>query len=233
MKVLSVTSQTATSNKTGGHRATGRRFILGSSVLSAGLLSLGTSSRAAANDRELAQAAQFIRDAGNRLGALSRGNPSPEEKRRRLQAFLEDVVDVDGVAQFCLGRFWRVATPAQQQEYLQLFRQVLVNTVSPHIKEYPQDGGGIQVAISQGVRNGSLIDVSTQVSGNSESGEPFRVTWVLGTDTGRLRIVDIVSEGMSLRTTQRSDYAAFLNRHDGNVAALIQALREQMRVNGR
>jgi phospholipid transport system substrate-binding protein len=196
------------------------------SVLVGLLFSFALTSTAAAQDTALVQATDFIRDAGNRLAVLSRG--SPEDKKRRLQAFLEDVVDVNGVARFCLGRYWREATAAQQQDYLALFRQVLVNTVSPHIKDYKQGGEGIHVDIARGVRNGADIEVLTQVSGSSPDGKPFRVTWVLSTDTGRLRIVDIVSEGMSLRLTQRSDYAAFLKSHDGSVAALVQALRDQV-----
>jgi phospholipid transport system substrate-binding protein len=202
---------------------TGRRAAVAGLLLSSALPSM-----AAAQDTELAQATDVIRDAGNRLAALSRDSTSSDDKRRRLQAFLEDVVDVDGVARFCLGRYWRGATAAQQQDYLTLFRQVLVNTVSPHIKDYKQGGNGIHVDIARGVRNGADIEVLTQVSGSSPDGKPFRVTWVLSTDTGRLRIVDIVSEGMSLRLTQRSDYAAFLKSHDGSVAALLQALRDQV-----
>jgi phospholipid transport system substrate-binding protein len=180
---------------------------------------------AKADDAELVRATQFIRDSGNRLAALARGNPSPEEKQRRLLAFLEDVVDVDGVARFCLGRFWRAATPAQQTGYLRLFRQVLVNSVSPRIKDYPEDG--MQVTIDPPARNGSVIEVPTVVGRTTGSGEPLRITWVIGTDTGRLRIVDIVAAGMSLRLTQRSDYSAFLARNDGNVDTLLQALRQQ------
>jgi phospholipid transport system substrate-binding protein len=206
-----------------------RRSALGGGTLLVCLSLTGFSRRAVAEDQDLAEATNFIRDAGNRLAAITKGNPSSEDKRRRLQAYLEDVVDVGGVAQFCLGRFWRTATAAEQDEYRTLFAQVLVNTVSPHLKDYPQGGGqGIHVDIARGVRDGSDIDVLTQVSGNSSDNKAIRVTWVLNNSTGQLRIVDIVSEGMSLRLTQRSDYAAFLQRHNGSIAALLSALRDQV-----
>ena len=44
---------------------------------------------------------------------------------------------------------------------------------------------------------------------------------------GQPRIVDVIAEGTSLRLTQRSDYASFLQRNGNNVAALISAMRRQ------
>jgi phospholipid transport system substrate-binding protein len=37
----------------------------------------------------------------------------------------------------------------------------------------------------------------------------------------------VVAEGTSLRLTQRSDYTSFLSQHNGDVGALIAALKRQ------
>jgi phospholipid transport system substrate-binding protein len=207
----------------GGNVPPGRRVIVSGAAIA--MFALILPARASADDTELVQAVQFIRESGNRLAALAHGNPSIEEKNDRLRGFLDDVVDVDGVARFCLGRFWRTATPSQQHDYLSLFRQVLVNRIGPRINDYPE--GGMQVVVKPAVRNGSVIEVPTLVERTADSNTPVRVTWVIGTDTGRLRIVDIVSEGMSLRLTQRSDYNAFLSHNNGDLDTLLQALRQQ------
>ena len=55
-----------------------------------------------------------------------------------LAGIIDADVDVDGVARFCLGRFWRTATPAQQQQYLKLFRDMLVANISAKLGEYPR-----------------------------------------------------------------------------------------------
>ena len=54
------------------------------------------------------------------------------------------------------------------------------------------------------------------------------MTWVVDGTDGQPRIVDVVAEGVSLRQTQRSDYASYIQQHGGNVEALIQALRAQV-----
>lgn len=206
---------------------TTRRRVIAVAVLLLAALG-GGSQRGAAEDAALAEAGPFIRTAGNRLTAVVQGAPTSTEKHRRLRAFLDEVADVDGVARFCLGRFWRTATPAQQQEYLHLFHDVLTNSVAARVGDYPQ--GQSQVAIGTAVRNGATIEVPTVVTQPPRDTQA-RVTWVLSTDTGPLRIVDVIAEGMSLRLTQRSDYAAFLTRNNNDVGTLLQALRQQVAAN--
>ena len=51
--------------------------------------------------------------------------------------------------------------------------------------------------------------------------------WVVSQATGRPKIIDVIAEGISLRVTQRSDYAAFISRNNNDVSALINAMRQQ------
>ena len=184
-----------------------------------------THATASADDAGLAEAASFIRDAGNRLASVAQGHPTDTEKRRRLETFLDDVVDIGGVARFCLGRFWAVATPQQQPDYVQLFRLVLVKSVAARVGDYPT--GQLHVTINIAERVGSAVQVPTVVFRN-ENDPPARVTWILGEETGRLRITDIVAEGISLRITQRSDYASFLKQNNYDISVLLRALKDQV-----
>ncbi len=168
---------------------------------------------------QLAAAAEFIRQAGNRLAALS---ASPNE-RAQLPAFVDEVADVDAVARFCLGRYWRTATPQQQQEYLAAFRHVLVNSVAARLGDY--QGGTAKVIINRPVQTPEGINVATTVQ--RPNNPPVQVTWVVSMASGSPKIVDVVAEGMSMRLTQRSDYTSFLSRNNDNLNALIQALQRQ------
>ena len=44
---------------------------------------------------------------------------------------------------------------------------------------------------------------------------------------GSPRIEDMISEGVSMRITQRNDYESFLNGNGGNIAALIRGLQQK------
>jgi phospholipid transport system substrate-binding protein len=178
---------------------------------------------AAAQDAELTQAAAFIRASGNRLANLSVGATSATDEQTRLLAFLDDVVDFDAVARFSLGRYWRVATPQQQQAYLTAFRQVVMRNVSVRLGDYTH--GIAKFEVGQPIRQGAAIHVPMLVS--QPGTKPLHVVWVVSMDTGRPRIVDLIAEGMSLRVTQRSDYASFIERNHNDVGALIEAIQKQ------
>jgi phospholipid transport system substrate-binding protein len=169
------------------------------------------------------RAADFIRQAGVELAATAGDASTPEEKRRRLQPFIDRVVDVPAVARFCLGRFWRQTAPEQQQEYTALFHRVLMNNIVAHLGDYRQ--AKVNVVIGRPEMREGAIHVPTLIE--REGSPPAHVVWVVQDDGAQLRIVDVIAEGTSLRLTVRSDYNAFLSRHGNNVAALIEAMRQQ------
>lgn len=170
-----------------------------------------------------ARAASFIKEAGLELAATVGDASTPEEKRRRLQPFIDRVVDVERVARFCLGRFWRQATPEQQRTYTALFHSVLMNNIIAHMGDYRQTKVAVVIGRPE-LREGEVYVPTTL---EREGTPPAHVVWVVQDDGASLRIVDVIAEGTSLRLTVRSDYNAFLTRHDNNIAALIDALREQ------
>jgi phospholipid transport system substrate-binding protein len=178
---------------------------------------------AAAQDAQLAQAVAFIRASGNRIANLSVGATSATEEQTRLMAFLDEVVDFDAVARFCLGRYWRLATPQQQQAYVGAFRQVVMRNVTTRLGDYTH--GIAKFAVGQPIRQGDAINVPMVVE--QPGTRPLHVVWVVGMETGRPRIEDLIAEGMSLRVTQRSDYASFIERNHNDVGALIAAMQKQ------
>ncbi|HEV7214526.1 MAG TPA: ABC transporter substrate-binding protein, partial [Chloroflexota bacterium] len=82
-----------------------------------------------------AGSAAFIRQSGNELATLA-GSAKTPAGRHHLAAFIDRVVDVDAVARFCLGRFWRRATAVQRQQYEAAFGRVLVNSVIARLGNY-------------------------------------------------------------------------------------------------
>lgn len=171
-----------------------------------------------------AQAAAFVKQAGVDLAGVVSGASSPADKEARLGAYMERVVDQDGVARFCLGRYWQVATPEQRTEYLRLFRKVLLRGVVNRLGDY--QAGSVQVIVSKPVEkpDGTYVPTTVERPGN----KPVDITWMVTANGASLHIADVVAEGISLRQTQRSDYASFLSRNGGNVGVLIAALKKQI-----
>jgi phospholipid transport system substrate-binding protein len=174
--------------------------------------------------QSLEWAAAFIRRSGEELSSIMLKGGTTEARRRRLQPFIDRVVDVDIVARFCLGRHWKQATALEQQDYLRLFHAVLTNAVLVRLGDYEHNEVHVDVERPE-MRDGS-IHVATMVERTGAA--PARVTWVVSPNADNPRIIDLIAEGVSLRITVRSDYDAFLARHGNSIDALIDALRQQV-----
>ncbi|MDE2007382.1 MAG: ABC transporter substrate-binding protein, partial [Rhodospirillales bacterium] len=167
-------------------------------------------------------ASAVIRETGDRIVAVINGAGSEAEKSRAMQAIVDQRVDVDGIARFSLGRFWRLASAAQRGEYDGLFRQVLVLNVTAKIGAYK----GVAFALGRATPREEGVMVATTVTRPGEA--PAEVDWLVGEVGAAPRIIDVVAEGTSLRVTQRSDYASFITHHNDDIGALIAALRKQV-----
>lgn len=167
------------------------------------------------------EARSFIDATGKALTGAVNGGGSVQQRQAALVGIIDRDVDVQDVARFCLGRFWRTATPQQQQQYTDLFHRVLVNNIAGRIGEFQ----GVTFTLGRAAaREGDIAVSSTVVRpGNA----PNHVDWMVSFASGSPKIVDVVAEGTSLRLTQRSDYASYLARNGNNVDALIQAMRRQ------
>jgi phospholipid transport system substrate-binding protein len=197
-----------------------RRNIL--VLIAASLLPVGRLVRPASAQAVGAAASDFVKSIGDKLVAVVNGPGSDREKRDRLTQIIDSGVDVDGVARFCLGRFWRSASPEQQKRYMELFHQVLVNNITSKLGDYQ----GVRFTMGRSQQRDDNDVVSTVVG--RPNNPPTNVDWIISAANGSPRIIDVVAEGASLRLTQRSDYASYLSRNNNNIDALINAMRQQV-----
>ena len=172
-----------------------------------------------------ARATDFVRQAGDRLVAVINGPGSAQQKRQALSQIIDQTVDVDGIARFCLGRYWRQASPEQQKRYLALFHEVLVTNITSKLGEYQ----GVRFTVGRATPDGDNEQVATVV--NRPNNPPTDVQWVIANPASDPKIIDVVAEGTSLRLTQRSDYASYLTHNGNSVDALISAMHRQVAAN--
>ncbi len=196
-----------------------RRLLL---TVSGAWLALGGAARAqSATDR----ASAFVKATGEKLVGVVNGPGASAQKRQMLTQIIDSTVDVDGVAKFCLGRFWKQASPEQQQHYVAIFHQVLVTNITSKLGEYK----GVTFTMSRSEPDGDTVKVDTIV--NRPNNPPTNVQWVISNAGSGPKIVDVVAEGTSLRLTQRSDYASYLSHNNNDIDKLISAMQQQVEQN--
>jgi phospholipid transport system substrate-binding protein len=171
------------------------------------------------------RAAAFIRTTGDKILAAMQSTGSVADRRKVLGPILDKAIDVDGVAQFCLGRFWRTATPDQQKRYTELFHQVLIDSIATKLGEYQQ----VKLTVGRSQSRDDTDVVSSTVE--RPNNPPSSVDWVVADAAHDPKVIDVIAENTSLRLTQRSDYAAFLSHNNNDVDALIKAMRQQLAQN--
>ena len=164
----------------------------------------------------------FIDQFGTKLVGVVNGEGSLAEKQRVLRPLIDQAVDVDAIARFCLGRFASTATPEQLRDYTNLFHSVLVDNISSKIGEFR----GVSFRMTQTSERDGLAYVGTIVTRPNQA--PTDVRWVVSAAGGSPRIIDVIAEGTSLRLTQRSDYASFMSHHGSDIGTLIGAMRQQV-----
>ena len=170
-----------------------------------------------------AETETFIRDLGDKaVGQLTGDNLTDAERAERFRALLLEHFDVPQIAQYVLGRYWRVATPEEQAEYLQLFEDYLVSSYSQRFAEYT--GEAFEV-VSSRTQSDNLELVRSYVV--TRSGEKAKLDWIIERQDGTLLILDLKVEGLSMSETHRSEFASVIQNNGGQVSALLDALRKK------
>jgi len=168
------------------------------------------------------KAAAFVKSTGDQLVAIVNGPGAAAAKRSAMTQVVNADVDVDGIARFCLGRYWRTATPDQQTQYMALFHEVLVTNITSKLGEYQ----GVTFTMGRSKQQDEETVVSTTVV--RPNNPPTAVDWIIANPAANPKIIDVVAEGTSLRLTQRQDYASYLAHNNNNVDALIAAMKNQV-----
>jgi len=197
-----------------------RRNLLGFASLTVLTIGPGMVQRAAAAIDSRA-AMSFVKSTGDQLIAIINSNADNRQKRDQLARVMDASVDVDGIARFCLGRSWSRATPEQQQQFRQAFRAMLVTNISGRLGDY--QGVRFTVGRAQQREDGDVVSTVIERPNNA----PSQVQWLVSNIAGSPKIEDMITEGVSLRLTQRNDYESFLAQNGGNVGALVQALQRK------
>ena len=188
------------------------------------MTTLGAGAGSATGSAESPQ--HFIdRVASRAIQVFAASDASKEAKTRQFAELLTEGFDMTSIAKFCLGRFWRAATPAQQTEYLQLFEEMIVNTYAGRFAQYSGETYRIKGARSE--PDGDVSVVTEIVSPGS--GAAIKVDWrVRPQPDGNNRIIDVSVEEISMLITLRSEIASIVQRGGGSIDGLLVVLRERV-----
>jgi phospholipid transport system substrate-binding protein len=165
--------------------------------------------------------ADFISALGNQGLAVIRSNAAIDQKAAYFHQMLRQDFDLARISRFGLGPYWRVASENERQEFASLLEDHLVRFYGRRFAEY----GGESLRVTGSRTDADGVIVASQII--RQEGSPIAVEWRLGLSDGHYKISDVIVDGVSMALTQRSEFAAMIQRNGGQVAGLLTAMRAE------
>ena len=141
-----------------------------------------------------------------------------EKKKAKLQSLFSDNVDIPWVARFVTGRYWKQASPEQQKRYMEEYNRFVTANYAGRFADY--SGGSYTLTRAEEAGDGEYT--VTMEMKPQEGNQKVVVDYRLHTVGGALKIFDVAVEGVSLITTQRSEFAEVLG--SGGMDELIRQM---------
>jgi len=142
-----------------------------------------------------------------------------QERRDQLSKVISARFDFVEMARRSLGAEWRRLTPPQQEDFIELFTELLRNAYVADIESYK----GEKVIYKRETQEDQFALVQTIV--RSPEGAEYSFDYRLHLVGNEWKVYDVVIENVSIVNNFRSQFARVINRssYDG----LIRALREK------
>ncbi len=168
---------------------------------------------------------RFIQDLGNNaIKIVANKKFTDEQRQEAFSAMLNDGFDLRTIGRFVIGRTWNTATPEQQAEYMDLFKSLVLRTYGSRMALYT--GEGFEVV---GTRPESELDttVLSQIT-HPDGSQATKIDWRVRQKDGKMGVIDVVVEGVSLSVTQKQEYASVIHNNGGRIDGLLQMMRKQV-----
>lgn len=167
----------------------------------------------------------FVTQLGERtISFLSEKNGSRESREHQLRELLREGFAVDRIGRFVLGKYRRTAQPEKVQEFVTVFEDYIVSLYASQFTRY---GGEtfevLKVVNTSRAKDSMVVTKILPADGQEALRLDFQVRKV-GTE---FKIMDVRIEGVSMILAQRDEFSAYIGKNNGNVDALISALRQR------
>jgi phospholipid transport system substrate-binding protein len=148
-----------------------------------------------------------------------KGEDKRLERRKAVRKVATEVFDVGETARRALGRHWQARTPAEREEFVQLFADLLERSYVSRIDEY----GGERVKYESEKVEGDNAVVRTKIVTKTGQEVPVDARMIRRGD--RWMIYDISIEGISLVGNYRGQFDRVISK--SSYAELVRLLKEK------
>ena len=187
--------------------------------LSLGAFALATALLAQPTPGSAADPAGFVSQL-EAQGMQALNSPPGQRVARFRQLF--QAIDVPEIGRFVLGRYWNGLDPRQQQEFMTVFEDFTAHAYAERLGQYA--GAPFKVTGTHPGEGGTVV--SSEI--DRASGPPVKVEWHVADHGGRSVITDVVLDGVSMKVTERNEFAGIIQRNNNRPDSIIIVMKQQL-----
>jgi len=141
-------------------------------------------------------------------------------KKEKIRALVGEFFDFDVLSRMTLGRHWKQFSPAQQKEFVKLYRTLLENVYMDRILEYNNE----KIVFEKEIM---YSDKKAEVESNIvTSTKQIPINYRMVIRGKEWKVYDVVIEGISLVSNYRSQFNEILSKQ--NPEELLETLRKRV-----
>jgi len=146
---------------------------------------------------------------------------------REVAEVIDREADLELLGRLVLGRHWHALDEAQKDQYLRLFRQLMLRRFAGYLGSYTGEelGSPDEVFEITDTRQVNQRDIIVDSKVRPPDREPLDVSWRLRGPDDPV-IIDVVVENVSLLVSQRSEFASVIERR--GVEGLLAELKARL-----
>lgn len=155
-----------------------------------------------------------------RVSAL---NIEKSDKQKLLIKLFKENVDTDFMGKFALGKYYRNLNDEQKKKYLSFYKDYVIYSYIPKFDDYAT--GEVKILSVLKKDKGEYI-VKTSLKPSAKNIPEIKLNYRIRKNGKSFIITDIIGEGVSYITTQRSDFGGALSKI--SVESFIKKLEKKV-----
>lgn len=151
-----------------------------------------------------AKVKSYVQDLLDRAFTILKGRDIYDVKKEKIQDILRNNMDLDVMATSVLSRTGLDDTPKKQ--FTPAYSKYVLSTYSQALANY--NGQTVKIKAIQKL-DAQTYSVRTQIVTQGD-GDPFNVDCLVKDKNGSYKVIDIITEGVSLVSTHKSEFKSIL-----------------------
>ncbi len=136
-------------------------------------------------------------------------SPDEADLNHKLMNRAITYFDVTLVSQKTLGKHWGKQSPENQKAFVSRLGELFKFVAFPSSSKFFKD---LKIQYQQGPEEGKSSNVEVSVQ-HPEEGE-IKLDFIMGSQTGSWRVVDVILDGVSMRNNLRTQFRNVLKKKD-------------------